>query len=106
MRLGPEITPTVYRRPSGEESQPVGCETYRVTQVNESRAREVPQLTVPEDDMIVYHGEVGEVILNHGKFHVQESVYRGRKMVMIREMCADVMQMLNEKEVIEYEVQS
>lgn len=105
MRLSPAITPTVYRRPSDKESSPVSKEVYRLVSVDEGSADEMPETTITEEGIVVYHGELGEVIITNCRFHVNESVYRTTKMVFVREYVADVMEMMAEKGAIEYEIE-
>ena len=51
-------------------------------------------------DMIVYHGEMGEVYINSDGARVRESQWRGQNLVIIREYVMDVLSTLDNADVV------
>lgn len=86
--FSPPITPTIYDRGREQYGSEIRKVEYGDWTIIPSEIADAYNVTPYANDMIVYHGDVGEVYIADEHAHVADSMYRSHPVIFIQEFVA------------------
>lgn len=99
-KLSPAITPTRYDRPSDDVPEELNRTRFEWEEINLGNTNRNENAVVVADDIIVYHGYMGEVYVTPDSAHVRESQWRNFNMILLREYVLDVIRLLEDDGIV------
>lgn len=103
--LSPAITPTKYKRPltsSGEyERNQITPVKYSYDGINPDNIADNKNAVLLENDVILFHGDIGEVYITEEDVRVRESQWRGGNMLLLREYVLSSLSELEDDGIVE-----
>lgn len=100
-KLSPNITPAKYERPSHGMGVEMTKVEYDYDGINMSLVGEYGLVVPIGDDMVMYHGDMGEVYVRDDGVFLRESQWEYFNMIMVREYVLDSLSELSEVGIVE-----
>lgn len=98
--LSPEIQPTLYDRPEGEDSGRGKAKRFTFSGIDHEQISKNPRVVQYADGMVAYHTESGMVFIDDGHVYVTESMYRSNPMPFVREFVLDALSELDDDGIV------
>lgn len=98
--LSQPIEPVKYRRNEDGIDGEVVAEKYGDWSLNRDRAKWMANAMEYGENMVLYHGSLGEVYVTDDAVHVSESLYRSHPIMVLREYVLECLSDMKDTDVI------